>query len=248
MNLPRFLTATVLAVSIPFPAIAHPHQIAQLGNAPLIGEIASTAQLKVNLVQNQALFEAARSKLGISAAEYAQFTSSIAAGRVAYVTLPRHLDAMTWSSAGRVYALRDVIIPRSTKGWEVDLVEPGQTVALFVPARCGNLSIVRRPRPRVAVLPFFKHIAPRTLPLTVAAQQYQPQPQPVATPDASSAAAINVATISQSTQTHRSGWWPLLLVPIALLFHGSGGTPLAPIPSLNSGPTPPIGCTTKIVH
>lgn len=255
MHLLRFLTATVLAVAIPFPAMAQTHRIAELGTAPLIGEIASTADLRTNLVRDSALFKAAGSKLGITSAEYAAFSSRIASGQLTYVTIPRHLDAMSWASAGTVYVLRDVMIPQSTKGWEVDIVERDQTVALFVPARCGNLSIVRRPRPRLATLPSPKHVVSRPAPqrLTIAMLSPTPAPQIAATPAPDPAATPNtltaIGTVAQTSQTHHAGWWPLLLIPVAFLFHGHGGTSLTPAangPGLSSAPTPPpASCTTK---
>ena len=259
MHLLRFLTATLLAVAIPFPAIAQPHRIAELGTAPLIGEIQSTSQLQTNVARDGALFKAAGSKLGISNAEYAAFASRIASGQLTYVTIPRHLDAMSWASAGQVYVLHDVIVPRSTRGWEVDLVERDQTVALFVPARCGNLSIVRRPRPRIAAIPTPTHIAKRPAPMRLTIAMLSPTPAPQASaapaPDASpdptptpASGLTALTTVAQAPQTHHNGWWPLLLLPVAFLFHGHGGTlTTPPAIGISAAPTPPpASCTTKI--
>jgi hypothetical protein len=240
MHLLRFLTATVLAVAIPYAAIAQPHRIAQLGSAPLIGEISSTAQLKSDAVHNQAVFKAAGLELGLTPNEYAAFSSRVAAGRLAYVTVPRHLDAMSWASAGRVYVERDVVIPRATKGWEIDLQERNETVALFIPARCGNLSIVRRSRPRLAAAPS-RIIADPTPAIAMS-------PTPLVTPNAMPAIAA-IAQTSQAPQTHHSSWWPLLLIPLGFFFHGHGNVGPASTGGVQSFPTPaPAGCATPAAH
>ncbi len=146
----RSLVALIITTAIPVQTLAQPHVIAQLGNAPVIGRIDSTSQLQHDVAHYDATFRAAGDRIGLTPKEYAQFAQRIAARRVAYVTLPRHLDAMTWAGGGNVYALNDVIIPPDTKGWEVDLQEGHRVLALFVPARCGNLALLRRALPVVA--------------------------------------------------------------------------------------------------
>lgn len=249
----RPLLASLLVIALPLPAVAQPHTIAQLGTAPLIGEIASTPQLKDDVSRQRRLFETAGTKLGLSADEYAKFSARIAAGNLSYVTIPRHLDAMSWSSGGNVYVLRDVIIPRGTKGWEVDLQENDQIIALFVPARCGNLSILRRPRVHVAKAPVVRAIA------------YAPSPRPTAAPvaDVPAFAApaapqptpAPYASVAQSTPVHHFRWWPLLLIPIAaMLVNGHGSSPNSPAITTSNlpppAPTPPplVGCTPAPGH
>ena len=128
----RTLSATILGLALlPMPVFAQPHSIAQLGTAPLVGEIASTAQLQTDVSRDRALFDTAGTRLGLTPAEFAQFAQRIASRQVTYVTIPRRLDAMSWSQSGRVYVLRDVVIPANTMGWEVDLRESHDVVALF---------------------------------------------------------------------------------------------------------------------
>lgn len=249
----RPLAASLLALALPLPALAQPHTIAQLGTAPLIGQISSTPQLKGDVSRQRRLFETAGTKLGLSSDEYAKFSARIAAGNLAYVTIPRHLDAMSWSSGGNVYVLHDVIIPRNTKGWEVDLQENDRIVALFVPARCGNLSVVRRPRPHIAQAPVVKAVAsvpspgPTAAPVAeapafVAPQAAQPTPPPY-------------TSVAESTPAHHFRWWPLLLVPIAaMLINGHGGSTTGPTITTSTlpppAPTPPplVGCTPSPAH
>ncbi|HEV3154382.1 MAG TPA: hypothetical protein VGZ02_11305 [Candidatus Baltobacteraceae bacterium] len=260
----RTLVATILSVAIPLPAFAQPHVIAQLGTSPLVGRIASTAELQNDVSRESALFRTAGVKLGLTPEEYARFAQRIASRQVSYVTIPRHVDAMSWASNGSVYVLHDVVLPENTRGWEIDLTERGQVVALFVPARCGNLSLLRKPLPALAQVPPRTEAAVITPPpaptaaptaapappvAAAPAVQLPPTPAPVAAP------AQSVA--SSTPATHRTGFLPLLLIPLVafLASHGgrSGNTPIPLIggpppgspgaggPPPGGGPTPPPG-------
>ena len=135
------------------PVMAHTTVIAELGTAPLLGTSTSTADLRARVAANDhVLWQAAR-KLGLSDAEYQQVRSAIGASHVAWVVVPRHLDGMTWRSGSAVYALHDVVIPAQTHGWEIDVAEPHAVAAVYMPAACGNLSLVRRAVPVVAHRP-----------------------------------------------------------------------------------------------
>lgn len=250
----RPLLACLLAIALPLPSAARPHVIAELGTAPLIGQISSTSQLKSDVSRERRLFATAGTKLGLSPKEYASFASRIAAGNLAYVTVPRHLDAMSWSSGGNVYVLRDVIVPAGTKGWEVDLQESDETVALFIPARCGNLSVVRRARPHIAKAPAVKAIAAVPTPTPVPSPVAAPAAPAFVAPQAPQATPPPYASVAQSTPAHHFRWWPLLLVPVAaMLISGHGGsantpgitTSALPPPPTPVTPTPPplVGCT-----
>jgi len=252
----RTAISLVLSVTMPLAAIAKPHEIAQLGTAPLTGEIASTSQLQANVNRQRHLFEVAGTKLGLSPREFAQFAARIDAKQLTYVTIPRHLDAMSWSSGGRVYVLHDVIIPAQTKGWEIDLQEQDHVVALFVPARCGNLSILRRPLPAIAKAPappprVAVEAAATAPPVAPAAPAVSMPAPPPATP-----APYESVASSTPPVTHHARWWPLLLIPIVGLiaggFHGGSTPPLTTVPPLNGpppGPTPPpAGCTPPPSH
>lgn len=248
----RTFAAILLSIALPLPAIAQPHVIAQLGTAPLIGQISSTSQLQGDVTQQRRAFESAGVKLGLTPREYAQFEARIAGRQLAYVTLPRHLDAMSWSSGGNVYVLHDVVIPAGTKGWEIDLREGRHVVALFIPARCGNLSVVRRTLPALAQAP-----APHPAVVEAAATQ-PPAPEAsaapvVVAPAPPAATPAPYQSVAASTgPAHHLGWWPLLLIPVAaLLFHGgsTGGT-IGPAIQTAPAPTPaPIaGCTPAPAH
>lgn len=257
----RYFVAPLLALAMAAPALGQPHVIAQLGTAPLIGQIDSTQTLQTDVARNERLFATAGTKLGLSSSEYRQVRERIASSRLAYVTIPRRLDAMTWSSNGRVYVLHDVIIPASVKGWEVDLRENGQMVAVFIPNKCGNLSIVRKPMPAVATLPARVEAA-RTAPAAPAppapvaveaAATAPPEAAPAPTPAPYRTLATTSAPAPAAAATHKFPWLLLALPVLALIgSHGGGSTNALPIASsgpIPAGPTPPpVSCPTPVPH
>lgn len=243
----RRLAALVLCMALPLPAIAHTHVVAELGTAPLVGQVASTAQLQGDVNKQRAIFEAAAQGLGLTSSEFAQFSQRIAQRRLSYVVIPRHLDAMSWRSGGRVHVLRDVLIPASTMGWEIDLAEQGEIVALFIPNKCGNLSVVRKPIPLIAsaAVPVDKPV--------VEAISVAPA-LPAAPSPATPAPYASLAMSSPSAPAHHFRVWPLLVIPfVALLVsHGHSGTigtGAPPVPALPAAPTPPpAGCASPTPH
>lgn len=150
MWITRPLAVAALIVSMGLPAMAQPIEIATLGRAPLMGESTNSAELQSNVKHNEALLRRAGMSLGLTNEQYEQFRLAIEVGKPNWVTVPRHLDAMTWASGGQVHVLHDVIIPANQKGVEVDLVSGDRQIALFLPAKCGNLSVIRKPIPHVA--------------------------------------------------------------------------------------------------
>lgn len=255
MKLAHTLLASLLSVTLPLEAIASPHVIARLGTAPVLGQLSSTPQLQTTVSRQRRIFEAAGTKLGLTPREYMEVEARIEAKQLAYVTIPRHLDAMTSSRNGRVSVIRDVIIPAQTMGWEIDLREQHQIVAVFIPAPCGNVSLLRKPLPVLAqTKPRTRVLAESTAPPapqpTVAAEPAVVMPAP-AEPTPAPFKALAVA----SPQTHRWNWWPLLLIPIiGLIAGGHGGVNTPPIttngpPPPAPGPTPPpAGCSTPAPH
>ena len=246
MNIRR-ISALVLSIALPLPAAAQTHVIAQLGTAPLIGQVASTGQLQRDMRQQRQLFETAGLQLGLTPAEFLALQSRIERGQVAYVTIPRRLDAMSWRSGDRVHVLHDVVIPAKTMGWEIDLPENGEILALFIPNKCGNLSLLRKPVARLAR-------APKVLPASISLATPTPAPQITAPPSPAPVVAaaqpmqVPLSAYAASTgtpATHHFRAWPLLLLPIIALFaHGHSGTPAIGSPPITAGAPPPAGCPT----
>lgn len=100
--------------------------------------------------QQSALYTDAAKDIGLNTAQYAEFRNDLLDGKVLYVQLPHHLDAMAGSHHGRAYALRNVYVPQSTMGWQVALVNGTN---IYIPQICGNLSLLRGTARHVAAVP-----------------------------------------------------------------------------------------------
>jgi hypothetical protein len=226
--LARIVIVPLLVALVAAPALAKPTVIAELGSAPLLGTSTSTAQMRSRVAENREFVSAAVHKLGLTSGQYAQFSEAIASSHVAWVTVPRHLDAMTWRSGSHVYVLHDVIIPARTNGWEVDLRSAGERIAIFMPAACGNVSVVRTALPAVAY-----HRAPPVVvpPAPVVATAVVPPP---VVPDDTPAAPVVVAQseFPPAPAVHHTS--PLFLAPLlfglAALSGVVGGGPVATVP------------------
>jgi hypothetical protein len=166
MWMTRTAAVALLVTMTGLPALAQPIEIATLGRAPLMGQSTNAAELKTNFTKNEGLMRQAGMDLGLTTEQYEQFRLALEVGKPNWVTVPRHLDAMTWASGGQVHVLHDVIIPANQKGVEVDLHAGDKIIALFLPAKCGNLSVIRRNVPHVAAVRNFPvpHVAAVAVP------------------------------------------------------------------------------------
>jgi hypothetical protein len=234
----RFLATVSLVALCAAPALARPTVIAELGSAPLLGTSTSTAEMRARVARNEGIVSAAAVRLGLTAGEYAQFHAAIDESRVAWVTVPRHLDSMTWQAGGRVYALHDVIIPSGTHGWEVDVPSHGGVLALYMPAKCGNLSLVRRPVRAIAqhtIVP--AHVAvvasPAPVPPPPVVVAAAPAPPDDAPAPAAPAPPSEFPPAPAAAAKHNALFLAPLLFGLAALSGGSGSGPIA---------APPVGC------
>ena len=221
VRMTRPAAAAVLVASMGLPAIAAPIEIATLGRAPLMGQSTSPSQLKYNFQQNEPIVRRAAMAVGLTPEQWQQFKLAMEVGKPNWVTVPRHLDAMTWASDGQVHVLHNVIIPAGQKGVEVDLNTGSQIVAVFLPAKCGNLSVLRRPLPHVAAVRNFPvpHVAAAVAPPPPAPAQDVAVAAPPPPPPAPETAAI---AIPPAAAAHGLGFLPLIgLLPF--LFGGGGG-------------------------
>ena len=229
------ITAVMIA-AMGLPAIAQPIEIATLGRAPMMGQSTNPGELKANFHKNEALMRQAGLDLGLTREQYEQFRLALDVGKPNWVTVPRHLDAMTWQAGGQVHVLHDVIIPANQKGVEVDLQAGDKVIALFLPAKCGNLSVIRRAVPRVATIRNFPvpHVAAVVAPppaQEVAAVQQPPPPVEVA--------AAPPPFIPPPVAAARHGF---SLLPLAALLpfviHSGGGGSSTPGTGTITGPPP----------
>jgi hypothetical protein len=165
----RPAAAAVVVMMTGLPALAQPIEISSLGHAPVMSTSTSLSELRSNFQKNEPMMRQAAQKLGLSNEQYETFKLQVAVAKARWVTVPRHLEAMTWASDGTVHVLRDVIIPPGMKGLEVDMPDGNTTLAMYLPAKCGNLSYVHV-KPPVVAYPSSPHY--------VAHAQSFPQPQP----------------------------------------------------------------------
>lgn len=203
--------------------------VANLHVDRLLGQSSSTAQMRARMLHLAWRTSSAARQMGLTPQELAEFTGAVADGRLSYGPVPQRLDAMSGYRRGRVYVLRNVSIPKGTMGWSLAIAEDRRVVALYVPASCGNLSMVVKPRVLIARVP--PHRAMRQ-PL---AARMAPTPAPVETAAPQQVAAVNEFP-PVITHTHPLGW---LAGFIPFLFGGGGGgggnTPAAgpkPVPCL----------------
>jgi len=185
-------------------------------------------------------YSEAAAKIGLTTREYAEFRQALTDGGAIYVRLPRHIDAMAGvhRRSGHVYALKNVVVPSGTMGWEVNLAD-GTTV--IVPQICGNLSM-NKPRaiaqkPRVAP----RVVAMRKQPKAVRAVSYAKPAVVAATPvtfDApQTVAPVAAAPVAAVVGSHASALPFLgLLAPIAASLPHSGSSSSTPdVPPCSAG-------------
>jgi hypothetical protein len=232
----RTVATALLVAMTGLPALAQPIEIATLGRAPLMGQSTSAAELQSNFRKNEALMRRAGMGLGLTPEQYEQFRLALDVGKPNWVTVPRHLDAMTWAAGGQVHVLHDVIIPPDQKGVEVDLHSGDSVIALFLPAKCGNLSVIRRSVPHVAAIRNFPvpHVAAVTAPVSPKQTTVAVAP-PVEQPPLVAAAApppVPIAAVH-----HGLNLWPLAAV-LPFLVRGSS-TPGSPPTNTGSVVGPP---------
>jgi hypothetical protein len=239
MWITRPAAAVLLVASMGLPAMAQPIEIATLGRAPLMGQSTNPAELQYNFKKNEALMRQAGMGLGLTTEQYEQFRLALEVGKPNWVTVPRHLDAMTWASNGQVHVLRDVIIPANQKGVEVDLHSGDKIISLFLPAKCGNLSVIRRSVPHVAAI--------RNFPVPHVAAITAPQPCPPGMVGSAYPDCQQVAVVTAPEQTPLVA--PVVPVPPPPIHHGINLLPLAAVlPFLfhgggGGGSNPPSGGT-----
>lgn len=233
----RLMAAAMFSVIALLPSFSTARTVVtSLGAEPLMGRILSAGDLARQSRTHKVVLATAARRLGLTHAEYEQIYESIQLHRMRRVTVPRHLDAMTWLRGTRVLMNDDLLIPANIPGWEIDLPRFGSIVKVFIPSSCGNLSLVVRPV--VVAEAFTVHFAPaspRPLAFTLPPPDFSGPPVPV--PMSISAVPLLTAVIPPAAAAAHHGWL-LFLLPIAIgMVHGGnggGGTVIPPVV-----PTPP---------
>jgi hypothetical protein len=181
MWIKRSAGTALLVLVTALPAMGQPIEIAVLGRAPVWHAPAhSLAEARQHFRDNEDAMRGAGRAIGLTDTQFATFKAGLMSAQPSqWVTLPRHLDAMTYGNPA--HRLDDVIIPKGEKGVEIDMPDGNATLAVYLPAKCGNLSFVRR---RLAALP-------NPHPLVAAAQSF---PTPLEIPPPALVSAVLPAT------------------------------------------------------
>jgi hypothetical protein len=209
----------------------------QLGVAPLLGASSTTSEVREKVRTHPRLMHLAASGINLSSEEYEAFYRQLMSQRPGWVTVPRRLDAMSWSAGGVVHVEHDVIIPKGVQGWEVDLFEKRQVVHIYLPMVCGNLSVLRTPRNEVAVLPPPPHRIP---------VQTMPTVQPlVPLPVMLDGFSQKIPPVISPTPIvhHLRLFWPIVgtaVLATVLLAHPHHGAPSNVVTPQAIPPPPPI--------
>lgn len=251
----RCILSLAIVIGTAAPAFAKTTVIAQLGTAPLLGSSSSSKELIARVERNEGILSAAGDKIGLTAAQYAQFRAAIMSSRVAWVKVPRHLDAMSWRGGSRVYVIRDVMIPAGTQGWEVDIPDGKQILAVYMPALCGNLSILRKQAPAIAQRPPTRVLGVTAVAPPVAAVPAPPveaspalaadvPPAVAVVPVAPPVVAAGPAFPPVAAVRHGFGLLPLLLGAAALVGATHSGPNSGPLPISNPGGAPIVPIPT----
>lgn len=229
--------ATLFVTMTTAPAFARTIEIASLGHAPVMGASTNAAELRANLRKNEALMRRAGMAIGLTPSQYDTVRTAIEVGKPNWVVVPRHLDVMTWSYAGHVHTLHDVRIPADQKGFEVDIPDGDRVLAVYIPGKCGNISLAKRAVRHVAAAKI--HNFPVPHPATVVAPVVAPAlavaPATVAAPAVVAPAPPLPIAPAVAVTHHGIGLLPLAAA-LPFLFHGgSGGSVVTPFLGNNTG-------------
>lgn len=129
------------------PALAEPHVVSAF-DCRLATQSRSGEALQATFRINEARIRAATESLGLTSTQYARFRTAFESP-LQLVTMPKHLGAITAGSGDTAGAVRDVIVPDGEQAIHIDLVSVDETISLFVPTACDDLSVVGAT--------FFKH-------------------------------------------------------------------------------------------
>ena len=258
------LALTIVVLSTIAPAMAaNERVVTDFSDGALLGQVRSTAQLRQDFAAHDALLAEASLDAGLTPEQYHRLRAAIAAGRERYVELPQHIDAMSGAHGDHVFAVHNVRIPQGVYGWEVDLREPHGIVKVYLPNRCGNVSVVRVHRAEVlAAAPVYNVEKSAYAPPAIAAAPsgFSPMPASYAAPQPAPAVAyvptLSAPNFAGPAASRHFAFLPFLLGGIVAGFlasggHGAGVTigshPGVPPVAVTPTPTPaPVSCPTAV--
>jgi hypothetical protein len=118
--------------------------------------LAKASEVQQVVVADKSRYKQAAQRIGLTNREFDEMKRHIARGEAKPTTLPVHLDAMAAMHRGRVYAIRDVRVLPNQRAYAV-VLDDGKRV--YIPAVCGNLSVVRGKALRIAHAPTHRVLA-----------------------------------------------------------------------------------------
>jgi hypothetical protein len=210
---------------------------------------ASAEELWYDTKTQSVAYAAAAERIGLTPAEYREFRRHLLDGDAVRVLLPSHVDAMAGRRGSYVYAVRDARLATRVYGWQVALAD-GKTV--YVPAACGNLSVVSAPvvahhwHPApVAYLPtYHRRAAPVAVAVTAAAA---PNVVTFSTPPPVAPAYSPPEPLTAPAPANAANYTPVLGLGLPILggiiytVSHLGGNPVAP-PPCSAGSNSEFAC------
>lgn len=185
-------------------------------------------------------------KIGLTRGEFEEFERRVIDGDVKLTMLPSQLDAMAGQHHGRIYAVRNAHVRGGERSFVVALAD-GKRV--YVPMKCGNVSVVRNARPQVVartprtpVHTLTRAVRRPAAPVVAAVAAPLPAPPaPVAPAVAVAAPVVPVAAVA-----HHNFALPFLMWVAGTIDHTvTGGTPPG-APACTASVTSDSGfCLTK---
>ncbi len=151
------------------------------------------ADVQAALIFDESRYLDAARKIGLNAQEREELENRVMAGQVTRTMLPTRLDAMAGMRRGRIYAVRNVRVRAGERTFVIALAD-GKRV--YVPMKCGNLSVLRTAPRRVVARAHPAALRPRP---RIAAATVPPPAPPVSPPAAESVAAPLVAGVQATT-------------------------------------------------
>jgi hypothetical protein len=210
--------------------------LVDLSHDRITSALAKVSEVQQVVVAEKTRYKQAAERIGLTTREFDETERRISRGEIKRTTLPVRLDAMAGMHRGRVYAIRDVRVLPNQNAYAV-VLDDGKRV--YIPAVCGNLSVVRGKALRIAHAPAHRVLAhvPEHRVLarhvsahggasapapassdTAVAHAVTPQPEMVATapmPSSSSHAGFHVPGL---------GWVAAALGGLAAWWSGGGST------------------------
>jgi hypothetical protein len=114
--------------------------LVDLSHDRITSALAEVSEVQQVVVAEKTRYKQAAQRIGLTIREFDEMERRISRGEIKRTTLPVRLDAMAGMHRGRVYAIRDVRVLPNQNAYAV-VLDDGKRV--YIPAVCGNLSVVR---------------------------------------------------------------------------------------------------------